>query len=75
MNIITAIGDFINKTKKKTNELAQKSGFKLRKGKIKPETFVSALTVGQIELHEITLDTLAGKFESYQEELNITKLH
>jgi hypothetical protein len=29
--------------------------------------------MGQIELHEISLDTLAGKCEDYQEDLDITK--
>lgn len=73
MNILTAIGDFINNTKNKINEIAQKTGYKIREGKLEPETFVSAFTVGQTELHEISLDTLAGKCEELQEGLNITR--
>lgn len=73
MDIITAIGDFINTTRNKISEIAVKTGFKVRESKIKPETFVLALTVGHAELHEVTLDTLAGKFEEIQEDLKVTK--
>jgi Transposase DDE domain len=73
MNIITAIDDFINNTRNKINEIAIKTGFKIREGKIKPETFVTALTVGQVALHEITLDTLAGKCEDYQKDLIVSR--
>lgn len=73
MDILTTMGDFINNTRNKINEIAIKTRFKIRESKIKPETFVSALTVGQIELHEVTLDTLAGKCEELQEELDVSK--
>lgn len=60
MNILTAIGDFINNTRNRINEIAGKTGFRIRKAKLKAETFVSAFTVGQTELHEITLDTVGA---------------
>jgi len=34
---------------------------------------VLALTAGQTELHEVTLDTLVGKLEEFQEGLSVTK--
>jgi hypothetical protein len=73
MDILTAIGDFINNTKSKISELAVKTNFKIRESKINPETFVMTMTAGQTEIHEITLDTLSGKMEELQEGLRITK--
>ena len=73
MNIITALDGFIKSAQSNINEIAIKTGFKKRESKIKPETFVHVLTLGQSELHEITLDTLAGKFEEMQEGLKVTK--
>lgn len=73
MNIITTLVDFINITKNKIDEIAKRNGFKIREGKLKPETFVMAMTVGQAELHEVTLDTIAGKCEEYQDGLEISK--
>lgn len=73
MNIISTVNDFINTTQKKINKLARKTGFKIRKGKIKPETFALTMTIGLTELHEVTLDTLAGKCEEIQKGLCITK--
>lgn len=73
MDIISAIGDFINNTQKRVNELAEKTGFKLRKSKLEPKTFVMALTTGQLELHEITLDTIANKCEEIQDGLTVSK--
>ncbi len=45
----------------------------MRESKIRPETFVLGLTAGQTELHEVTLDTLVGKLEEFQEGLSVTK--
>jgi len=72
-NITTKIGDFINTMRKKINEFAEETGFKVRESKIKPETFVLGLTAGQTELHEVTLDTLVGKLEEFQKGLSVTK--
>lgn len=73
MDIITSIEEFINDIGDTINKLAVETGFKQRKSKIKPETYLMAMILGQVELHEITLDTLVGKLEEIQEGLDLTK--
>jgi hypothetical protein len=73
MNIISAIENFINSTNAKINKIAKSTKFLIRRGKLKPETFFMLLTIGQSELHEVTLDSLAEKSGEYQNNLKITK--
>jgi hypothetical protein len=73
MNIISTIENFINRTKENITKIASETNFTKRKGNIKPETFFLTMTVGQAELHEISLNTLAEKTSTFQENLEISK--
>lgn len=55
-------------------EIARKTGFlKRRDGKLKPETFFKALTIGLWGSHEASLTQLTEKCEEIQKGLEITK--
>ena len=54
-------------------ETAESTGFKQRESKLKPTTFFQTFTVGLWSLHEVTLNTLAGKCEELQSQLKLTR--
>ena len=60
-------------TSREIKETARTTGFMRREGKLQPDTFFKAFTVGLWDLHEVTLTTLAGKCEDLQERLKLTR--
>ena len=60
-------------TSREIKETARTTGFMRREGKLQPDTFFKAFTVGLWDLHEVTLTTLAEKCEDLQERLKLTR--
>jgi hypothetical protein len=60
-------------TSREIEETAETTGFKQRDSKLQPCTFFKAFTIGLWSLHEVTLTTLAGKCETLQSQLQLTR--
>jgi hypothetical protein len=68
------IADFkniINTAKEKIDKFAKTTKFKIRKGKLQPLTFVMGFSLMLMDVHEISLSIIAGKFEAAQKDLDL----
>lgn len=60
-------------TSRQIVETAKDTGFMRRMGKLLPDTFFRAFTIGLWDLHDVSLNTLAGKCEDLQGGLKLTR--